>query len=267
MICLFSMCKSLLLSQFLRLLKSPDEKSIAHVGYWIGDTLGDLLPGIDNGPHAESIPEYFANLEFLLVEGRIDNFISAGSWHRLTNKLIYLEHSKTFPIPKIERDADVSYANIWRLINLPIFSSPVRDISYLIVHNKLPVRERLFRINLVNNPYCLTCRGSMVCDVEHFFSSCQRVNEVWRWLKGIIVQLLGADITDRKLLNFSLPGSHNEAEVAWLLGNYFAMVWFNMCSDAGDKLKMEEFFGFLTFKYKEDQLGSRFPLKPIPGLN
>ena len=39
-----AMCNSLLLSQFLRLLKSSYHKALSHVDSWIGDILSDLLP-------------------------------------------------------------------------------------------------------------------------------------------------------------------------------------------------------------------------------
>ena len=41
--CLATMSKSLLSSQFLRLLRSGDTKSIAHVDYWMGSLLSDLV--------------------------------------------------------------------------------------------------------------------------------------------------------------------------------------------------------------------------------
>ena len=41
--CLATMSKSLLSSQFLRLLRSGDIKSIAHVDYWMGSLLSDLV--------------------------------------------------------------------------------------------------------------------------------------------------------------------------------------------------------------------------------
>ena len=86
LLCISSMCKSLLLTQFLRLLKSEDPKTMSHVSYWIGDTLGDLVPGIDDGPHAEKIPDYFAHIEFLVMEAKMDNLITDRGWRQLTNK-------------------------------------------------------------------------------------------------------------------------------------------------------------------------------------
>ena len=32
------------------------------------------------------------------------------------------------------------------------------------------------------------------------------------------------------------------------------------------ELEVDQFFGFLKYKYRKDQLGARLPLNPIPGL-
>ena len=45
------MCQSLILSQLLRLLASGDGKSVAHVGFWIGEILGNLVHGLEDGVH------------------------------------------------------------------------------------------------------------------------------------------------------------------------------------------------------------------------
>ena len=47
--CMRRMLKSLLFTQILRLLKSNHEKSISHLGFWLGELLGDFLTGIDVG--------------------------------------------------------------------------------------------------------------------------------------------------------------------------------------------------------------------------
>ena len=58
-VCVDSMCNSLLLSQFLRLLRSADDKYVSHILYWLGDSLTDILPGADSGVHPDIIPEYY----------------------------------------------------------------------------------------------------------------------------------------------------------------------------------------------------------------
>ena len=64
--CLMSMCKSLMLSQLLRLLRSGDGRSVSHVVYWIGELLEDLNAEFGVGEHADVVPVYYdflANLE------------------------------------------------------------------------------------------------------------------------------------------------------------------------------------------------------------
>ena len=77
--------------------------------------------------------------------------------------------------------------------------------------------------------------------------------------------MMGVQVTDEDLLKFKLPNLY-EDEVTWLLGNYFAKVWMKVFLEAVDEIKLDEFFGFLTFKFKEDHLGARHPLNPIPGI-
>ena len=197
--CIKSMSKSLLLSQVLRLLKSGDEKSISHVGYWIGELLGDLLPGIEVGEHAEGSTVYFDYLSSLVVDAKIAEQITVENWKLVTNKIIYIGFSLDFPVPKVEIESGSSYKQVWRRLGNPCLTSVPREILFLLIHNKLPVRERLFRIQLAVDPYCEHCfgpSGAVVCDLEHFFCACSRVIQVWERLKVMIVNLLGVEETD-----------------------------------------------------------------------
>ena len=51
--CISSTCKSLMLSQLLRMLKSGDDRSLTHISYWIGDLLEWLDADLDLGVHAD----------------------------------------------------------------------------------------------------------------------------------------------------------------------------------------------------------------------
>ena len=171
LICIESMCSSLLLSQFLRLLKNSDLKTIAHVNYWIGDPLADFLPSLDDANHAVDIHEYYCHMESLVIAARIDELITPQSWKSISNKKIYLEHTKSFPVPKVEiiSGPSFNYDIAWQRINSAVLPSSIRDVSFLLMHNKLPVKERLFRVGLSNDPYCNFCPSAEICDVEHFF--------------------------------------------------------------------------------------------------
>ena len=58
------------------------------------------------------------------------------------------------------------------------------------MHNKLPVKERLFRVGLSNDPYCNFCPSAEICDVEHFFCACGRVNAIWCRIKDILASMV-----------------------------------------------------------------------------
>ena len=262
------MCQSLMLSQFLRLLKSSDVKTVAHIDYWIGDTLTDLLPSLDKGRHADDIHDYYCFLESLVVNGKIDGLLNPCSWRSTTNKDIYKQHAKGFPVPKMQRDADgsLNYNQAWKRINLPVLPSSIRDIAYLLLHNKLPTRERLFSVGLMSDPYCTFCPAAIICDVEHYFCACDRVSRIWTRIKNILLSMVDTSITDWCLINFFMEKSGYENEIVWLIGNYIAKVWSELHVRNKEELKDKEFFGFLTYKFKEDQQGSRWKMQDIPGL-
>ena len=223
--CILSMCNSLLLSQFLRLLKGRDKKSIFHVSYWIGDTLDDLLPGVDSGPHPNSIPDYFGYIESLVVFARMDDLVMQDKWRLLTNKMIYREKQKSFPVVKVEQDSGISYGRIWQLCMSSVLTASAHDVSYLLLHNKLAVPDRLFRIGVRADPYCDECPGAVLSDCEHFFCSCTRVMGSWVWVKSVLLDLLGIyDMPNGQILGYRFQKSIKENEVVWLLGNYLNKV-------------------------------------------
>ena len=264
--CIDGMCNSLMLSQFLKLLKSNDTKSLAHISFWIGDSLADLLLGADNGVHPADIPEYFHHIEYLISMARVDDdFVS--NWRSITNKQLYSCSIQSLPSTKVEQDAGISYDNVWKRIHMPILDSASRDICYLLVHNKLPVKERLFRVNLIGDPNCSICPGAQLCDIDHFFCSCSRVNKAWLLIKNSIKNLIGSTPADRQLVRFLFPKCNYENELIWLMGNYVAEVWKELYFNEEGVIKTEAFFGYLKYKFKADQLGARKQLRNIPGIS
>ena len=268
LICIESMCSSLLLSQFLRLLKSSDSKSIAHIDYWIGDTLTDILPSLDSCVHASNIHEYYCHLESLVVAGRIDDLVTPHNWKTLSNKIIYLEHAQSFPTPKVQQNFGHSFnfSLAWKRINSSVIPSSIRDISYLLLHNKLPTKERLFRVGVASDPYCVFCPDALICDAEHFFCKCVRVENVWEQVRNILISMINEDVSDWCLINYFMPKNAYEDETVWLIGNFIAKVWQELYGRNVERLKDERFFGFLTYKFKDDQRGARKSLRDIPGL-
>ena len=126
-----------------------------------------------------------------------------------------------------------------------------RDVMFLLLHNKLPVKERLFRIRLKPDPYCLRCVQAEICDIVHFFCGCEAVNNTWSWLKKEVVRLgrMAPNVADWDVVNLFFPKSSRGREIIWLVSTYILYVW-ETVQIKKQEVKLEKFFGFLTFKFK-----------------
>ena len=71
---------------------------------------------------------------------------------------------------------------------------------------------------------------------------------------------------DWELLNLFLPSSAYDQANVWLVSSYVLFVWEDIFF-RGAEVKLEQFFGFLTYKYREHQAWSRTQLKHIDGIS
>ena len=127
---------------------------------------------------------------------------------------------------------------------------------FLLLHNKLPVIERLFRIGVKLDPYCSHCPGAEIADIVHFFCTCRRTSQCWSWVRLKILGVChqGLQSSNWELLNLVLPPNQCEEGIIWLISNFVSYVWKNFA--VGESVvKVEKFFGFLTFKYKNSNHG------------
>merc|ERR1712002_762406 len=150
------------------------------VFYWIGDLLENLAPNINHGQlRATETPEYFAHIAELVTEMMISDRVTAETIKTMTNKTVYAEMTSSFPPPKVVMESDRDYSIAWRRLHSPVVDSKAKDVMFLLLHNKLPVKERLFRIRLKHDPYCLKCASAEISDVTHFFCRCEAVSNTW----------------------------------------------------------------------------------------
>ena len=260
--CLGSMADALLFSQCVRLIRSEDSKSIQHLDYWIGGFLVDLGPGLGQGVQPVHTHEYYEHIAELFADMLVNETLSVVTVKTITNKVVYAEMTSTFPPPKVVRESVRDYSKVWSRLHSPVVEARARDTMYLLLHNKLPVVERLFRIRLRPDPYCRSCIGAEIADVEHFFCLCLKTGGVWSWIKAQIVKYTGQQlqVSDWELLNFFFPTSNFDQEVVWLISTYVLFVWENVFMRDVD-VKQAQFFGFLTYKYREHQLVSKNQLR------
>ena len=121
-----------------------------------------------------------------------------------------------------------------------------RDIMFLLLHNKLPVMERLFRISLKPDPYCLWCARAKISDVIHYFCKCLAVRSTWSWLKRQVVNLgrMGPNVADWDLINLFFPNSSCGQEILWMVSSHILYVW-ETVHIKKQEVKLEKFFVFL----------------------
>ena len=103
-------------------------------------------------------PEYINHVADLLVETQISEIVTTENWNTITSREIYEKLANSFPTPKVETEAGVCYRIIWSRLASPVLSSAVREVLFLLIHNKLPVKERMFRIGKEVDPFCDECR-------------------------------------------------------------------------------------------------------------
>ena len=151
-------------------------------------------------------------------------------------------------------ESDRDYGIAWKRLHSPVVDIKARDVLFLLLHNKLPVKERLFRIGQKHDPYCIKCARAEVNDIVHFFCLCEAVCNTWTWLKGQVVKLgqMDARVDDWEIINLCFVNSNRDAEIVWMISSYVLYVWETVHVKKLD-VKQEKFFGFLTFKYKMHQ--------------
>ena len=272
LLCVESMAKCLRISQLLRLLRDGDDKTLHHIDYWMGEMLVDFNEEFGSCRQRQSIPSFFMSLADLVTEARISETITVNNWKIVTNKLLYRQIISGFPQTKVEDDIGRSLSEVWRKIWQPCITSSTREILYLSMHHKIPSRERLFRIGLANDPYCVFCfenSGALTCDREHMFCTCEKVAAVWAEIKTVLVSLIPAgtsSLSNMQLLTLDLPKFDEEKTYVWILGNYMELVW-KLVHLQGVYLGKGKVFGYLKFKYKAEQLGARSSMKKISVLS
>ena len=95
------MADALLLSRFVRLIRSGDKKTMEHAHYWLGDILETLVPNIVHGQRrAAETPSYLVHIETLLLDMMVRETLTAETVENLTNKVVYRELTSSFPPPK-----------------------------------------------------------------------------------------------------------------------------------------------------------------------
>ena len=92
---------------------------------------------------------------------------------------------------------------------------------------------------------------------------------LWREIRKIVVDNMPpglSAVANMDILTLNFPKNDKENCCIWLVGTYMDWIW-KATTSMKFRQRKEELFGYLKFKYKVDQLGSRMPLQSIPTLS
>ena len=109
---------------------------------------------------------------------------------------------------------------------------------------------------------------AVINDYEHFFCTCPNLVSPWMHLKNIVANLMqfDDDIQNFDLVSLRFSKRAFETEITWIIASYVNEVWKLIHKSKVQHINRDKLFGFLKYKYKKDQLGSRMQLQLIPGL-
>ena len=257
-VCIRSKADALFLRQTCRLIASPQYNSFQHVKYWVGLNLGEVLPDMQPGAHAVIVPEYFQHLQKLFLESHALEIINIERLNSVPAKKIYEDFTSSFPHPKvIYKYENLPWNDIWVRLNHPVLTSKMRDIMFLVIHNILPTRDRLHRLNMSDNAMCKKEDG--LEDVEHLFTGCLRTQVAWAWTRRKIMHLLPDWVTqfpsNFELLHLAYEALLNR-EILWLISTYCSYVWIEKIKGGNNyMICVDKLRNFMMQEYQENQYG------------
>ena len=116
----------------------------------------------------------------------------------------------------------------YRTLSWIVLDAKAREILFMIIHNIVANKERVYRCNMAASPNCPVC--DILQDNAHLFSECVTVREAWFWVRQRLLDLLpveAASTSNFELLNLMFVSSMFDREIIWLLGVYVGLVWNN----------------------------------------
>ena len=174
----------------------------------MGEVLAEFHLDLGHCPNPAVIPNFFMNLAEIVTDSQLSGVVTVNNWQQMTNKILYSSYISQFPQTKVEDSLLRSIPETWRRICSPSISSSIRESLFLLIHNKLSIRDRLFRVGLRNDPYCSTCLDAGIafnCDREHYFCSCEKVKDIWKIVRDMLTSISPAGFTSLKP---TFNGSH-----------------------------------------------------------
>ena len=108
----------------------------------------------------------------------------------------------------------------------PVLVLVGRELLFMVIHNIMNNRDRMFKFNMVNSPNCPACQVRQ--DNAHLFCECLSIREAWFWLRQRFLAMLPPEYcqtSNFEFINLMFQPSTADSEVMGLLSVYMELVW------------------------------------------
>ena len=250
-----SKADALFIKQACRLLSNPEETGAKHIKYWLGLYLGRYLPELRPGAHSEGVPDYYRHFRRLLEEVIQGGDVYPEELEKVKVKDLYLTFTETLPPPKVVYKHALPWEDIWRRIHHPMLTVNQRELMFLLVHNILPTKERLLKMNQVETDQCE--EGDGVETLEHLFCGCRRTQVAWAWMRRKVSAFYPqcGRSSNFELLNLVTFSSDKQVEkdIIWLISTFVEYVWKQKLDKRHYFIDLDVFKPYLQLKFLENQ--------------
>ena len=245
-----SKAEALFIKQSCRMLADLEGRSFKHIKYWIGLYLSDFFPTLRPGAHSETIPKFYQVFKNLITEALREGIVSPHQLEKVRVKEVYRELTNTLPPPKVIYKYDLPWATVWENIHHPVLDVKQRELMFLLVHNILPSRQRLFRLNQVQDDNCLEGDGQET--LEHLFCQCRRTQVAWAWMRRKIINWCPSHhgLSDFEMINLVTLEKQKVLDIIWLVANYVSYVWSKKCENNNSNIDLDKFIVVLRNEYE-----------------
>ena len=218
-------CSGLLVKQTLNVCQSKNSFTRLWMQYWLEEVGGQ------NPPHMVSIPGNLQYVKCIITicmynEELHESIVQYGFSDIDITSLKVFSKLNQLSIVKIrveEKNKNVIWKNVWENLNNESLTSQVFSSWYKIVHDIVPVNQRLNKINLEQTSICKLCNGEDT--LLHRLTSCNKVIGYWKYVRKKIAAILRTrdyNIKSGVLIypDFKFPFKQRNNSLCWIIGNY-----------------------------------------------
>jgi hypothetical protein len=167
----------------------------------------------------------------LLEELSANGLLAHDSLREVTAKGLYESFTETPPPPRVEAKLPhLDWPLIWSRLHSSSLTLQERDFMFRLLHNILPVPERMARINPGASGLCPRCPDS-TASVLHTFTECVHTSDIWLSLFFNIHHFFPVIPTNQELLLLSFQRTPRDTDITASIVTFAMLVWVNRSRD------------------------------------